>query len=560
MKLYDVNEFENIKEMLETRAVTHKDKIAFYQKNENKEFDEITYEQLKKDVDALGTALLHMGLKDKKIAIIGKNSYEWAISYIAIMCGVGVVVPLDKQLADNEIKNCLQRIDIDTIIHGKEFEDRLKGMETDTKIKNYISMEDGNLSISDLILKGNRLIEEGNREYIDSKIDRDKLASLLFTSGTTSKSKIVMLSQRNIMYNVTVGQKMINTKEGDIFFSVLPLSHTLESTCVLLYPLACGSAIVYNDNLKNLIKDIKATKPTSMMVVPRVVELFYEKITSEIEKKNKVKQVKIAMALTDLLGSYGVSLKRKVFKEVHEQFGGNLRLLIMGGAPVNPKISKYFRGLGILALQGYGLTECAPLVTFNSDREYADDSAGMAVPGSEVLIVNPDSDGIGEIIVKGPQIMLGYYEDEEATKEAIKNGYFYTGDLGKFDEKGFLRISGRCKNVIVSSNGKNIFPEEIESLINENQNIKESVVYEEEKGNGRKSLTAEVVLIDEIKQRIEQNPEATEEIMEILNEYLKEVNNKLSDYKQVSGIKVRETDFDKTSTMKIKRFTTQKRN
>ena len=557
MKTYNVTEFKDIKEMLETRAITHKNNIAFYQKDNNKVFQTITYDQLKKDVDALGTALLDMGLKGKKIAIIGKNSYEWAISYLATICGVGIVVPLDKQLADNEIKNCVQRVDLDTIIYAKDFEDRLKNMDNEVNIKNYISMDDGELTISNLIVKGKKLIAEGNNEFINSKINNEELASLLFTSGTTSASKIVMLSHKNMMSNVKMGQMMVKVDETDILFSVLPLSHTLECTCVLLYPLASGAAIAYGDNILNLSKDIKEIKPTAMMIVPRLAEVFYEKIIAGIEKQNKVKKVNIAIKATNILGKYGLSLKRKVFKEIHEQFGGNLKLLMMGGAPVNPKISKYFREIGIKALQGYGLTECAPLVTLNSDTLFADDSAGLAVPGSDVIIINPDESGIGEIAVKGPQVMLGYYGDEKATSNVIKDGYLHTGDLGKFDKKGFLRISGRSKNVIVTSNGKNIFPEELEALINENTMIKESIVYESKNSNNRGLLTAEVVVADEIKQRMDEHPEAKEEIRKILLNYLSEVNKKLSEYKQIHDLKIRLTDFEKTSTLKIKRFVPQ---
>ncbi|MDD4608355.1 MAG: AMP-binding protein [Bacilli bacterium] len=554
MKTYDVIEFKNILDMLEVRYVTHHDKIAFYQKNKNKEFDKITYAQLKCDVDYLKAALLDMGLKGKKIAIIGKNRYEWALSYLATLCGVGVVVPLDKQLSDHEIKNCLDRVDVEAIIYSNEFEERLKKIASDVKVKHYINMDD---DIKPLINKGERLINNGMD--INEAIDNEALAALLFTSGTTSNSKVVMLSQKNIMSNVKAGQMMVKVDENDTFLSILPLNHTLESTCVLLFPLASGAAIAYGDNLKNLPKDMKTIKPTTMMVVPRVTEAFYDKIVTAIEKKNKVRQVKLAMKLTNLLGKKKMVVKRKIFKEIHDEFGGKLRLLMMGGAPVNPKISAYFRDLGILAIQGYGLTECAPLVTLNSDTVYKDDSTGMVMPGSDVIITNPDEYGIGEIAVKGPQVMLGYYGDEEATKAVMKDGYLYTGDLGKFDKDGFLRILGRCKNVIVSASGKNIFPEEIESLLNENHLVKESLVYEDVVNN-RGKLTAEVVITDIIKQKILEHPEAKEEIKKVLLEYLSEVNKKLSDYKRVHDIKIRLTEFEKTSTLKIKRFLFNKQN
>lgn len=556
MKTYSVIEFDDIKDMLEVRAVSHKDNIAFYQKGKNKQFNTITYGELKRDVDALGTALLDMGLKGKKIAIIGKNRYEWAISYLATICGVGVVVPLDKQLADNEIKNCLDRVDVDAIIYSDEFDERLKELSSKINVKNYISMDEGNLTVSGLIARGKKLIEEGNTDYINAPIDNNALASLLFTSGTTSASKIVMLSHKNIMTNIKAGQMMVHVDEKDTFFSVLPLNHTLECTCVLIFPLASGAAIAYNDNIMNLQRDLKVIKPTTMMVVPRIAETLYDKIVTGIEKKNKVSKVKLAVKLTNMLGKYKMAVKRKVFKEIHDEFGGNLKLIMMGGAPINPNISAYFRDLGILAIQGYGLTECAPLVTLNSDTLYKDDSAGLSMPGSEVLISNPDEEGIGEIIVKGPQVMLGYYGDEQATNEAIKDGYLHTGDLGKFDDEGFLRIMGRSKNVIISSSGKNIYPEEIESLINEHDKIKGSMVYEEEnKHHGH--LIAEVVLIDEIREKIKAHPEYESEIKKTLTDYLALVNDRLSEYKRVHNLVIRENDFDMTSTLKIKRFLTR---
>lgn len=555
--VYEAPDFKDIKELLNIRSKTHRDKIAFYQKNDNKMFEAITYGELKQDVDALGTALIAMGLKGKKIAIIGENSYNWAISYLATICGVGVVVPLDKQLSDFEIQNCLQRVDAEAVIYSKAFAERLNEISPYINVKNYIGMDDDSINLNQLISKGKRLVEAGDKEFVDSEVDENALASLLFTSGTTSASKIVMLSHKNIMSNVKAGQMMVKVDESDTFLSVLPLNHTLECTCVLLFPLASGSSIAYGDGIFNLAKDMKTIQPTVMMIVPRVAETFYEKISSNIEKQHKVRQVRIAMAATNLFGKYGVSLKRKVFKEIHNQFGGKLRLIMMGGAPVDPKISKYLRDLGILAIQGYGLTECAPLVTLNSDSCFKDDSTGLTMPGSDVIITNPDEDGIGEIAVKGPQVMLGYYGDEKATNEAIRDGYLYTGDLGSFDKDGFLRISGRSKNVIVASNGKNIFPEEIESLLNANELVKESMVYQEHTPTAKEKLTAEIVIIDTVKQKITDHPEALDEIKKVLQDYLNEVNKKLSDYKRVHNLKIRLSDFEKTSTLKIKRFSFQ---
>ena len=399
-----------------------------------------------------------------------------------------------------------------------------------------------------------KLIEEGQKienNYLELTKEPKELAVLLFTSGTTSESKIVMLSNQNIMHNLNNIDQFIDVSDKDKFFSVLPMHHTMEGTCGFLAPLYYGASVIHLDSLKNLQKDMQKTKPSIIIGVPRIIELFDKKITSEISKKGKTKLVKYA----SMVGKIIPPLRKKLFKDVHENFGGNLKTILIGGAAANKDASKRFREYGFNVLQGYGLTETAPLLAGNQMKNYRDDKAGVTMNGTDIKIVNPDEHGVGEIIAKGPQVMLGYYNNPEATKEAIdEDGYFHTGDLGKFDKDGFLSINGRLKNLIVTSNGKNIYPEELESIINQNEIIKQSVVSYDVSDTGRESIMVEIVVNDEIQKRIKNFPQFKAEIEEVISTYIKEINNQIADYKRIGKIILRDTPFEETSTLKIKRY------
>lgn len=548
-------EYNNIKEMLVGVSNKYPDKIAITGINNNKELFYKTYKDLLNEIYALGTALYSLNIDIKRTVIIGKNSYEWALSFLTSMCSNGITIPLDKELSDKELMNCINRIEADTIIYSKEFESRIKNMSDDICTTNYISMDKSSeYNIYDLIELGKKMIQSGNKKYINNVVDSNKVSELLFTSGTTSESKIVMLSHSNIMSDVNIAKQVIDINENDVLLSVLPLHHTFENTCGLIGPLCSGSNIAYNDELRNVSKNLKRMKPTMVLVVPRFMELFEYQIKKEIEKQGKDDLVNKIVNISSKI-NIGNNLKKKIFKDIHEGFGGNIKVFIVGGAAANPEISKFMRGLGFRVIQGYGLTECSPMVCLNAIEDFRDNSVGKALPKTDVVINNPNEDGIGEIKVKGPQVMLGYYKNEKATKEVIKeDGYFYTGDLGSIDKKGFVRVKGRCKNLIVTSNGKNIYPEEIEEVVNNNELIKESLLYDKEMNNGRNVLSIDIVLNDEITKRIKENPTCKEEIKEVIKEYLNSLNETLPEYKRISNFEIKDKEFDKTTTLKIKRY------
>jgi len=549
-----MQKYETIKEMLFDVCEKYSDRVAFIDIEEDKIIKR-TYNDLIKDFVALGTGLKKLGLTNDKIAIIGKNRYEWALSYLTSMCGDNITVPLDKELSAIEIANCLNRVDVKTLIYSQEFEEKINSIKNIIPVKNFISMDESDLSIEKIIEIGHKEIKDGDLSFITTNIDKDEVSEYLFTSGTTNKSKIVMLSHYNIISNVINAKKFISIDEKDTFLSLLPIHHTFENTCGLIVPLCSGACIAYNDNLKNVLKNFKKLNPTVVLIVPRFMEVFYENIQKQAKKQNKDKLINNATKITSNIKGLNF-IKRKIFSTVHKAFGGKLRLLIIGGAAANPNISKFMRGLGFNVLQGYGLTECSPMVTVNKDNDFMDDSVGMPIPQTTIVIDNPDELGIGEIIVKGPQVMKGYYNDEKANTEAFKNGYFHTGDLGHFDKGKFLKIVGRSKSLILSSNGKNIYPEELEELVNQNELIKESLVYLDDLKN---KITVEILLNDEILKKIKENPKYREEIYIVIKQYINEINSKLPEYKRINEIKLREEEFIKTTTLKIKRFDSRNR-
>ncbi|MCI9275004.1 MAG: AMP-binding protein [Clostridia bacterium] len=556
--LYEVREIENLKQMLKESAELYKDNTAYLVKNDKKEYINIMYPQVLDDMNALGTALIDLGLKGKRIAVIGENRYEWAISYLAVINGVGVIVPLDKQLPQNEIISCMERAEVDCVIYSGKLQETIDVIaEMEDMASFYINMdlenEDGKyLSLKKLINKGKELVKSGNSEYIDTKIDIDDMAELLFTSGTTAKSKAVMLSQKNIVYNLHQMCQMVHIKDDDVFLSMLPMHHVYECVCGFLVPLYRGAAVAYCEGLRYIQKNLEEAHVSVFLSVPLVFETLYKKIWEAIDKQGKTKLVKTMIKITNILDKIGIHLKRKIFKDIHNQLGGRARLYIAGAAGINPEVSKGFRDFGILAIQGYGLTECAPIVAVNRNNAHKDASVGLPLVGTELMVVNVNEDGVGEIITKGDHVMLGYYENEEATKENLKDGWFYTGDLGYQDDDGFVYITGRKKNVLITKNGKNVYPEEIEALLNDSDYIEESMVY-------LKPVKDDLVLSAEIrvnKEYIEENFKdiSKEELKKIIWEEVKRIQQDLVIYKHIKEIHIRETEFEKTTTLKIKRY------
>ena len=558
---YEVRDLSNIKQLVNDSCRIYADKTAYLVKRSGSEdYQEIKYSKVKEDVDALGTALINLGLKGKRIAVVGENRYEWAISYLAVITGVGIVVPLDRQLPEKELSNCIKRSEVSAIIYSSKLEDSINKLFTEFEtVEKYICFDDINdngnfMSLSKVIKYGKKLIEDGNREFIDAKINEEKMAEMLFTSGTTSEPKIVMLSHKNICFNIHEQCKMLEIVPSDVFLSVLPIHHTYECTCGFLTPLYRGASVAYCEGLRHIQKNMQQAKVTVFLGVPLIFETLYRKIWEGIAKKGKTDLVKRMIKVTNALDKIGIHLKKKVFKEIHEQLGGHIKVLIVGAAAMTPEVSKGFRDLGILTVQGYGLSECAPIVALNRDVDYKDDAAGLPLPNEEVKIDNPNEEGVGEIIVKGDHVMLGYYKNDEENKKALKDGWFYTGDLGFIDEDGFIHITGRKKNVIITKNGKNIYPEEIETLLLRNDYIKECMVYGKKDKDDVK-LAAELVLDnDYIEEKFKDTPKTQEEIKKIVWEEVKKINQELVSYKHVKEINIRENEFKKTTTMKIKRY------
>ncbi|HOQ38593.1 MAG TPA: AMP-binding protein [Acetivibrio sp.] len=560
-ELYKVRPIKDLKDMLNSSVEIYGDKAAFLSKPKGGgAYVPISYKQFKSDVDAMGTALIDLGLKNGKIAIIGENRYEWSISYLSVVNGTGVVVPLDKELPANEIALLLNRSQADAIIYSESVKDKIEPLyEKSTSLRYFISMDneedEGNiLSFHSLLQKGHELLKEGRREFVDAKIDTTAMSILLFTSGTTETAKAVMLSHKNIAENLMGMCSMLYIDEKDTFLSVLPIHHTYECTCGFLCQIYRGCTVAYCEGLRHIVKNLKESKATMMLGVPLIFESMYRQIMNQAIKSKGEKKIKFAIKLCNILSKIGIDIRKKIFKQIHEALGGHIRLFISGAAGIDPQIAKGFRELGISLVQGYGLTECAPIVALNRDIYYKDEAAGLPLPDLQVEIDNPDEDGIGEIKCKGSSVMLGYYENPEATAEAIRDGWFYTGDSGFFDEDGFLHITGRKKNVIITGNGKNVFPEEIETLLNRSPYIKESLVYGKGQSDGDTVICAKIVPdIDKIKDDKENNLIPDESVEKIIEKEVKDVNKTLISYKHIKEFTVQEEEFIKTTTKKIKR-------
>lgn len=563
-KNYPVRDIVDLKEMLETSCKLYGDKEAYLTKEfGTKEYQEIKFKTLLEDVNNLGTALISKGLKGKKIAVIGENRYNWACSYLAVICGTGVVVPLDRLLPKQEILNCLERAHVSAVIYSDKVKEVIEEIAKESKetlnIEMFIGMDrkehDGKfLSYSELLKEGKALIEQGNREFLDAKTNIEDLAEILFTSGTTSKSKAVMLSQKNIIFNIHQQNQMIDIRSEDRFLSFLPIHHVYECVCGFLTPIYRGSSVAYCEGIRYIQDNLKEAKVSIFLAVPLVFEKMYNKILAGVEKQGKTNLVKNMIKITNALDKVGIHVKRKVFKEIHDQFGGNVRLFIAGAASVNPETSAGYRGLGITTVQGYGLSECSPIVALNRDKNYKDDAIGLPLIGTEIKIVDADEDGIGEICTKGDHVMLGYYEDEEKTKEVLKDGWFYTGDMGYMDKEGFIHMTGRKKNVLITKNGKNVYPEEIEEVLNNSDYISESMVYSKEKGDDIKIVADIIVNQEFIDAKFKDSQKTKEEIKEIIWNEVKRINQTLVSYKHITEINIREKDFEKTTTLKIKRY------
>ena len=554
----------NIKQFIESSVETYgKDHPCFYQKfKKGGEYEMITYGQMLDDVNGLGTALIDAGLKDKRISVIGENCSQWAISYLAVLAGTGIVVPLDKELKIDDIKNLLIQAEVSAVIFTKKYEKMFKEIMAtgETKLEMLICMHaeedaDGVTAWRPLIEKGKKLIEEGDRRFLDAQIDSEAMSVLLFTAGTTGVSKGVMLSQRNLCLDVMVSPTVLQVNDWDVFYSVLPLHHTYECTCGFLVPLYKGAAMAYCEGLKYLAKNLGECHPTMFLGVPVMFEKMYKKIWQNVRKQGKEKLLKRVIKINRVTKKIGIDLGNIFFKQIREVFGGKMRLVICGGAAINPEVLDGIRDFGINALQGYGLTECAPMGALSPDTAPKSASCGVAFPTCGIEIINKDDDGIGEIVLSGENVMLGYYNMPEQTAEVKIDGKFHTGDLGYLDDEGYLYITGRQKNVIITKNGKNVFPEELEYYLANVDLVEESMVFEDPGESKDDTVIVAAVKLDaeELKERWPEGISNEDAEKELWKE-IEKINESVPFFKRIRKVILRDKPFEMNTANKIKRF------
>ncbi|MFQ9501815.1 MAG: AMP-binding protein [Clostridia bacterium] len=546
-RLYKYIEITDLKDMLKKSGEKYGEKIAYKIRQEN-EYKEITHSEVRKMVDGLGTKLIDMGLKDKRIAVIGENRYEWEIAYLSIVCGTGTVVPLDKSLPENELESLIERSKAEAIICSQKYVEILKK----TKLKYIISMDlendnDGIISQKRLISEGIQLVKSGDTSFTNAKIDNEKMSIMLFTSGTTSISKAVALSHKNICSNLMDISSILDVNSSDVFLSFLPLHHVFECTVGFLFSLYVGAETVFCDGIRHIPENLAEYKVSVMASVPAIYERLFKIIKKHLEKQGKVEQI---LKDEEKYKDSSMEKKKEVFKEIHDLLGGNIKLFISGAASLEPSIEEKFRRLGFNMVQGYGLTETSPVVAIGNKKYHKTGSIGKCVPSDEVKLLDINKDGIGELAVKGPNVMLEYYENKEATEKVLKDGWFQTGDLARIDEEGYIFICGRKKSVIVLKNGKNIFPEEMETLINKEDGVEESFIFGKPISKDPNDIKIFVKIVYN-KESFEGKTET--EIKEYFNEKIKSINKTMPHYKAIRGIIISDKPLIKTTTNKIKR-------
>ena len=581
-KYYEETHYKTVKEIFKRSIEKYKDNIYILERpnhDHKAKFEEFTYERFGNDAINLGTGLMkYLNLSNERIIIIGENTYYWYVSYFSILCGVGIAVPVDKELPNNEIENVIKRSHAAAVIYSKKKKDAIDKIKDNLPmVKYFIEMNsnDGvqgrDVGIEHVIAEGKKLTDAGNTEYMDVEIDPEEFKFLIFTSGTTSQAKGVMLCHRNLAENVNAVSKYVKIYERDIFFSVLPLHHTYESSIGALLPFANGSSVAICGGLRYIVPDMQEAKPTAMLAVPLLVESLYKKINQSIEKSGKAGLVNSMLHLTNALKSVGIDIKRKVFKEIYDNLGGNMRIIVSAAAPIDKKIGKWVQDIGIEFLQGYGLTETAPIAALTPECDPRVGSVGLPVNCAQIKIHNPNENGEGEIWIKSQTLMLGYYEDEEATKEVVHDGWFNSGDIGYQDKDGYVYASGyngygnlgnnttqnryTFDKVIETQNGKNIYPEEIELLLSKIPEIQECMVYGKEV-EGEKELIISVKVIPNMEEieNLHGKDLSEEEIHKIIWNKIKEVNKGLTSYKAIKNLEIKHDEFAKTTTMKIKRY------
>ena len=557
----DVKEFKDIKEIVYNSAKKYAKNIAFIIKNKegkNTTYENITYKTFLEQINSLGSKLYDMGLKGKRIAVLGRNRYEWALGHLTNLLGGMISVPLDKDLQIDELESSLIRSKADAIFFDEKYIDKIEEIKSrnNTNLKEYICMSklSGYKDIHTLREEGKKLLEQGNKEYISAKINENEMNILLFTSGTTSKSKAVMLSQKNIASNVYAMQRVEGIYETDSNLAFLPFHHIFGSTAIIVM-LACGVRTSFPDGLRYVAQNLKEYEISVFVGVPLLVEAIYNKVVKEIEKQGKTKLIKTATKISNFLLKFHIDIRRKLFKQIIDNLGGKMRFVISGGAPLDPQVQKGFNDFGIRMVQGYGLTETSPVIAAENDFKTRNGSIGVPLDNVTVEIVNKDENGIGELRAKGPNVMLGYYENEEETNKVLKEGWFYTGDLGYIDKDGFIFITGRQKNMIVLKNGKKVFPEEIETLVNRIDLVEECMVFGMPDENDKNDVKLSVKVVYNKENINEKYGDISEEeIRNIIWDRIKnEVNTTVPRYKHIMNMILTDKELIKTTTKKVKR-------
>ncbi len=554
----NILEVTDLKDMLNKTRNLYGEKIGYKVKLNEGEYETYTHNEIRDMINYLGTALINLGLKDKRIAVIGENRYEWELSYLSVVCGTGIVVPLDKSLPANELEELIERSEVEAIFYSKQYEEtveRIKYSEKN-KLKHLISMDsknhiEGIYSQKELIEQGKELVEKGDRSFIDAKINSEEMSIMLFTSGTTSNSKVVALSHKNMVSNVMDFASVLDVNSEDRILSFLPLHHVFECTVGMLYSLYIGAERDFCQGIRHILENLNEYKTTFAAFVPAIYENMYKNIIKNLEKQGKLEVVKKLMNENK---HKTMTEKKEVFKEIHNIFGGNIKLFISGAAALDPEVEEAFRDWGINLCQGYGLTETSPVIGVETNENFRVGSIGKALPHIEAKIEDANEDGMGELVVKGPNVMIGYYNDEKATKEVLNNGWFRTGDLAKIDEDGYIFICGRKKSVIVLKNGKNIFPEEMEALVNKIEGVNESFIFGKQQSEDKEDIKINVKIIFDreiIKEAYK--VEKDEEIYDVLLDKIKDINQIMPKYKAIRGIIISEEPLLKTTTNKIKR-------
>ena len=541
-KYHKTEEVTNFKQMLYRSGDIYRARTAFKLKDKDGNIISITYGDFKNDVVNLGTTLIKKGYLNKRIAVIGKNSYKWCVSYLAASI-VGIVVPIDKELHTDDVINFMNVSQCVAVLGDDKnlssVLDNIQKVENPDTLFISFDSKDNKNSFDNLLSEGKKIYEAGFTDFDKIEVDPDELRILLFTSGTTGNAKGVCLSQRNICSNILSTYGIVKVKRSDLFFSVLPLHHTYECTLGFLLPIYSGASIAHCEGLRYIAKNMAEFHPSVILCVPLLLEKLHKNIIKSMNKSLPAKYVKSdGNPYHDL----PLILKKIVRTKVKNTLGGRLRVFIVGAAAVNPNIAADFRSLKLNTLQGYGLTECSPLVAGNTDFFQRDDSAGLPIPNVEYKIENPNDEGVGEIIVKGPNVMLGYYEDDARTKETIVDGWFHTGDLGRIDENGYLYITGRCKSVIVTKNGKNIYPEEVEAHLNDNPLIAESLVSGIQKENDDETYVNAQIYpnIGAITEYLKGSVPTKEEVWKIVSDAVANVNKNLPNYKHIKSFIIRD--------------------